>query len=58
MLWASVFEELVKAGWSEADAIAWLQSKGPRHVLDSDLSDKLAEVARWVAQNADRSYIE
>lgn len=57
-LWQAVFEELVKAGWTEADAIAWLQSKHPRHMLDDKLTTLLQMLARWVARAADRRYID
>lgn len=43
-LWQAVFEGLIAAGYSEAKAIEWLQSKSARWALDCELGDKLTAI--------------
>ena len=57
MLWQTVFERLIERGWSEEDAIAFLQSKGARHALDGVAGQMIEGVGKFIAANADKSYI-
>jgi len=57
LLWQSVFEGLLDRGWTQEEAIAWLQSKGPRHLLDQH-DDALRKIGSEYAKLADKSYIE
>lgn len=56
MLWQCVYDGLIARGWSDADAIAWLQSRGPRHLLDGIAREWISDLADRVAGVADRSY--
>jgi hypothetical protein len=49
LLWQAVFEGLQEGGWSEQQAIEWLQSKAPRFELDGALGDDLQQLGRKVA---------
>lgn len=44
ILWQGVFNGLREAGYSEKQAIDWLQSKSPRWALDCELGEKLREI--------------
>lgn len=57
VFWQAVFDGLIHRGWSEADALAWLQSRGPRHALDGEYSTMIRRAGMALATVADKSYI-
>lgn len=58
VLWQAVFDGLLQRGWSEASALAWLQSKGPRHMFDGDATNWVRFVGARIALTADSRYID
>ena len=50
IFWQAVFEGLVEAGKTEEQAIDWLQSKGPRHMLDGPIGEVLRDIGRRVGK--------
>jgi hypothetical protein len=58
ILWQAMFDGLRAKGWSEAKALEWLQSKGPRWELDGSLGDALEELGKQWAEKIARDYAE
>jgi hypothetical protein len=53
LFWQFVFEGLQEKGWTEEQAIHWLQSKGPRWELDGTLGEAIAALGKqWAAKVA------
>lgn len=58
VLWNAVFAELMAKGWSEQEAIAWLQSSAPRHAMERNLHPLLQVLAKGVARRACKTDFE
>ena len=57
ILWQAVYDGLIARGWSDADAITWLQSRGPRHLLDGRAAGWLKDAGSKIAEAADYAYV-
>ena len=53
ILWGEIAARLRSAGWSESRIREWLQSKGPRYLLDGAMGDALRDLGeQWAARIA------
>lgn len=43
-LWNAIYNGLRLQGWSDKDAVEWLQSKSPRWALDNELGDAIEKL--------------
>jgi len=46
IVWNAIAAQLYDHGWTDEQIKNWLQSKSPRHDLDSDLGDMLQDLGR------------
>lgn len=57
IFWQAFFETLLDRGYTQAEAVKWLQSKGARHALDQHAAMLIA-AGKCMALTADKSYLE